>query len=332
MKRMRRSLNVQSDDEQIPKAPERMTPLEDLQTFAGFIPIKKREKLKTRLRSIGKDIMAPTTQTRNLMKHLSSAVATEITPIVGAYATNVKQLIELRLQRLSLQHKLRFGGPFNDKVWLCLLGDKGNNTTKVGVTIGNVLDSNSPSNITTIGIYEGTDDLKTLREAFQPALFNQVNALRTVKFPFEGQIVTKEVVLFMTGDYMFLCAMLGHIGPHAAFPCPLCQVANTNLKNNMESAARDLESMEKAAQEYAKGSSASMSQTKKTKLNKACMGISAAPVLNIPIVNVIPSSLHIMQGLAQDVLNRVEAVAKELAVYAELERLYETKGASKKAW
>ena len=123
--------------------------------------------------------------------------------------THIKELLELRLARLSSSGSLRSDENFGEKIFLCfsgnivllyitknistLLRDKGGLSTKVCVSIGNVDDPNSVDNQMLVGIYDGDDKAGQLRKAFSNSVFHQINEISELSFKYEEVMQNKQV-------------------------------------------------------------------------------------------------------------------------------------------
>lgn len=94
------------------------------------------------------------------------------------YVANIRDMVQKRLERLYNSGTLRLE-EFENKIFLCLLGDKGAATTKLTLNIGNVSRPNSFSNHLLIAIYDGNDknaDLQVLQNVIK-----QVEAIKMVQ-------------------------------------------------------------------------------------------------------------------------------------------------------
>jgi hypothetical protein len=139
-----------------------MDPLDDLRIFSRLMTWKQRVALKRRLIAIKKDILAPSTQVYAKLNELKSAVKVETSVIDDsgrcmAVVTNIRQVLEDRLSRLSKQSRVHFDGQYANKICLCLVGDKGGQTTKCAISCANVRPANSPDNLLFAAVYEGSD-------------------------------------------------------------------------------------------------------------------------------------------------------------------------------
>jgi hypothetical protein len=154
--------------------------------------------------------------------------------------------------------------------------------------------------------------------------------------------VTKEVEWFITGDMMFLCAIYGHLGPHAAYPCLMCETPKkrfATIEEEGEEALvmRSTATMKKQAAACCEEMRANPSPTptRLVQTHKRHKGMVAPPLIDIPIENIVPSSLHIVQGLGQGVVDILEKEAHNIGgderVKA-LEECYKRLGVTKQAW
>uniref|UniRef100_A0A915DDM8 Uncharacterized protein n=1 Tax=Ditylenchus dipsaci TaxID=166011 RepID=A0A915DDM8_9BILA len=100
--------------------------------------------------------------------------------------------------------KSNFGSEFNDKIFLVLFGDKGGQSTKCAVGIGNVERANSAYSLLLVAIYDGEDSYSNLSSL--SAVFQQLD-FSSIKVGTEQ----KEVEWFLTGDLKFMDTVCGHL-------------------------------------------------------------------------------------------------------------------------
>uniref|UniRef100_A0A915ENK0 Uncharacterized protein n=2 Tax=Ditylenchus dipsaci TaxID=166011 RepID=A0A915ENK0_9BILA len=171
-----------------------------------------------------------TNEVRLLVLGFADELKTESMMIGGScytWLSNIKEVLVKSCLRLQKTNNLNFGGPFDSKLFLYLVGDKGGKTTKIAVGIGNVQRANSPDSLLL--------QLKFYRLSIGAA--------------------EREV----------LCLYQRNTAGRSA-----------------------------------------ISNSEKTLLHRQSLSIAKHPLVKIPIENVIPPSLYIIQGLCQNVLDWVE--------------------------
>uniref|UniRef100_A0A915DKA1 Uncharacterized protein n=1 Tax=Ditylenchus dipsaci TaxID=166011 RepID=A0A915DKA1_9BILA len=135
---------------------------------------------------------------------------------------------------------------------------------------------------------------------------------------------------FLTGDMKFLCSLFGHLGPNATHACLLCEAPSTSFKENVAGEERTLDKIKESSKKYQEEFIKELKPAEKTALNRSCKSITKAPLVKINVNCVVPSPLHIILGLGQDLLNLVQKEAKTLGVEEQLEDVYKRLGADKR--
>uniref|UniRef100_A0A915ETS4 Uncharacterized protein n=1 Tax=Ditylenchus dipsaci TaxID=166011 RepID=A0A915ETS4_9BILA len=92
-------------------------------------------------------------------------------------------------------------------------------------------------------------------------------------------------------------------------------IANENAAGEERTLDKIKESSKKYQEEFIK----ELKPAEKTALNRSCKSITKAPLVKINVNCVVPSPLHIILGLGQDLLNLVQKEAKTLGVEEQLE-------------
>uniref|UniRef100_A0A915CVC8 FLYWCH-type domain-containing protein n=1 Tax=Ditylenchus dipsaci TaxID=166011 RepID=A0A915CVC8_9BILA len=241
------------------------------------------------------------------------------------WLSNIKEVLVKRCLRLQQTKNLNFGGPFESKLFLYLVSDKGGKTTKITVGIGNVQRANSPDSLLLVALYDDDDKhdkLANLDQVFEQLEFHRLSLGRT----------EREVVWFVTGDLKFLDSIYGHIGSSATHPCVLCEAPKSAFKGGSIFKARTLSSIDGCFRFYQRNTAgrSAISNSEKTMLHRQWLSIAKHPLVKIPIENVIPPSLHIIQGLCQNVIGWIEK--REPLLVKELEEVFKSLGAQKQAW
>jgi len=88
------------------------------------------------------------------------------TTITVRILKNFKQYLEERLAILKAFGRLKLDGGFNNTIWITFSIDKGGDFAKMTAVISNAVDPNSPDNVILIGIYQGPETKKVVRQIF----------------------------------------------------------------------------------------------------------------------------------------------------------------------
>uniref|UniRef100_A0AC35TT87 YqaJ domain-containing protein n=1 Tax=Rhabditophanes sp. KR3021 TaxID=114890 RepID=A0AC35TT87_9BILA len=133
-----------------------------------------------------------------------------------AEVTNIEELICQRITNLFKKDVLDLT---EDKIKICLLGDKGATTTKLGIVIklkDHAL-SNSLNNLTLISLFRHNDTYTNMEKCYQK-ISSQLDKIKSIKLHGKEYEIEKH----LTGDYKFLSTVIGHRGASAAYPCIKC--------------------------------------------------------------------------------------------------------------
>jgi hypothetical protein len=102
---------------------------------------------------------------------------------------------------------------------------------------------------------------------------------------------------FLVGDFCFIAGIMGHCSIfNTLYPSPFCQAKKTDFVSRPKCALRNKKDVLSYAAFFDVQHDVNMSATAKRKLYEDCMGIVGAPLVDIKFENVVPCSLHIIQG------------------------------------
>ena len=104
-------------------------------------------------------------------------------------------------------------------------GDCGDGSTKIGLSIGNSPNPQSPHNITLMGLANSGDERSSLELVFAP-LLRELETLHGYRFSTldsSGDIVNCVIHTEVIGDGKFLVSLLGQSGPNSSHFCPMCE-------------------------------------------------------------------------------------------------------------
>uniref|UniRef100_A0A915CWL7 Uncharacterized protein n=1 Tax=Ditylenchus dipsaci TaxID=166011 RepID=A0A915CWL7_9BILA len=108
------------------------------------------------------------------------------------------------------------------------------------------------------------------------------------------------------------------------------QSAQMAQMENVAGEERTLDKIKESSKKYQEEFIKELKPAEKTALNRSCKSITKAPLVKINVNCVVPSPLHIILGLGQDLLNLVQKEAKTLGVEEQLEDVYKRLGADKR--
>ena len=141
-----------------------------------------------------------------LTKMATSGKRVEVILCAWAYIYNVVAHILKQLQSLSEANQL-VNHVFipDDKIHVKISGDHGDNSFKMCYQVGNMLNPNRKENTVVFSKFEGKYNRGNLRTCLA-RYKQQIKMLQKVKYE------KKTIVVFMFGDYEFLCIMYGLTG------------------------------------------------------------------------------------------------------------------------
>jgi hypothetical protein len=123
----------------------------------------------------------------------------------------------------------------SDEIWIKLGGDKGG-SFKASFQIVNVEHPNSVHNTCVFTVFQAPGSVFNLHVAFDRCI-EQVDDLQ------KSQWSGKNLLVFMSGDYDFLCKMYGLSGASGKHRCLWCNIANKDLKLDVVCPTRTLETL-----------------------------------------------------------------------------------------
>ena len=128
----------------------------------------------------------------------------------------------------------------------------------------------------------------------------------------------------------FISALYGHLGASSTHPCVWCEGPKESFKSGANSKLRTISSVTQCVNQYALNCQSLNSAKNETALRRTSMSMIRKPLLGIPIVNIVPPSLHIVQGLLQKIIVSMEKENADLI--QQLEEVYCSLGADKSTW
>jgi hypothetical protein len=112
---------------------------------------------------------------------------------------DLKLLLKNRYQRLSNFGKLKINpSPFENEIWICILGDKGGKSMKLALALGNQDNPNSSEKLLLCGLYDGLSSAKNIYEAFKK-LAKQIKEIEHIDLEIDGDTKRYKVRWFLSG-------------------------------------------------------------------------------------------------------------------------------------
>ena len=210
----------------------------------------------------------------------------------------LKYLEDLEKNNLIYQHPFIPEGEIHLKIG----GDHGGGSFKMSFQIGNVQHPNKPENTVIFSIMEAKDLRSNLILCLERFKLH-IDKFRTIKWN------NQDFVIFLFGDYEFLCCMYGLSGASGTHPCLWCKITTSMLSVPVsvrgKSEERSLESLAenlKIFRETYKGV--------KSKAQKAFNVINDM-FFKIPLTHVCIPGLHITLGVVLKIVKHLELLAKK---------------------
>ena len=268
----------------------RLTPEEDVQILMkSGLSLSQRRAVKSEFIARGFDPFAPTNKVEALRKKMVDGYDYSFTEetidgkeVCILTLDSVEKALTSRAQSLLDAGKLDLeSGKYNGSIWLCIVGDKGADTTKLCVFFGNVENANSWKNLSVLGIFNADDNSENMRKLL-PGIVSQINSLSHLVLQKNKQTTTIPITWFATGDLKFLYGIIGHRGHTVRHNCMFCERTRGAKAGTAEPLfpARDINKY----------------------MNQAKCADKSPMFPNVPLRNYIPCCLHILMGLVDNIL------------------------------
>uniref|UniRef100_A0A915EQF4 Uncharacterized protein n=1 Tax=Ditylenchus dipsaci TaxID=166011 RepID=A0A915EQF4_9BILA len=203
---------------------------------------------------------------------------------IGKYifAPTHKDVLEHRIRRLQECRNLDLGGNYKGKLFLSL--------------VGNVRKANSLSSLLLVSLFDDDDGYRNLTNLLP--VFNQL------KF---NTLIGHDVVWYVTGDLKFIGALYGHLGSASVYPCIFAKLPKISSKKvSIIQAVVSFQFDAIHTYNFLIRDRPKLSAPEKVQIHLESKSIARVPLVRIPISNIIPPSLHIVQGLAQNIISWIE--------------------------
>ncbi|EFP10274.1 hypothetical protein CRE_18303 [Caenorhabditis remanei] len=209
--------------------------------------------------------------------------------VTTAFLNNVQQFMNDRVQQLIDSEKLGLDGCTKDGIWLAILGDKGADEMKVCIAVGNVTSPNSSHNLIPLGVFNDDESAEKVMEHLGPAV-EQLNQLIDVEVDICNERVKIPVQQYLVGDMKFIYSMIGHQGASAACSCLYCYSPG---RQKIGTYKRGENCTPRTEDGYLLDSNKCGAARKSVKEGSSFI------FKQVPLERIVPSSMHILQGLAQ---------------------------------
>lgn len=200
---------------------------------------------------------------------------------------NLSQHLLKRAGALLRNSKIEFSPALPNTFQLALVGDCSNGITKLGIYFINAKKFNNSQNITLLGLFDGPNNYKNLRLAFD-YFSDEFNV-------FFIDDVSFSVQLFVSGDFKFLYLLYGLKGASSNFPCFYCCSEVVKKFDKWSTQTFSPKSLSKMDFDFKEG----------------LYGQKALPIFKIDVGNVVPPLLHIFLGLGQ---NKFDCLFKNVPI------------------
>ena len=177
-----------------------------------------------------------------------------------------------------------------DEIWIKIGGDHGGGSFKLCLQILNLLHPNSKKNTFVIGLIEVKDTCENLKRLIGPTSHIQEEIRQLEDLVWDN----KQIRVFLSGDYDFLCKTYGLSGAQGVRPCLWCTILKEKIKSGDGPAQeRTLSNLKADFHRFE-----TLGQGKKSNA-KHFNNVCSQPVWNIELSRVCPPYLHILLGITQ---------------------------------
>jgi hypothetical protein len=237
----------------------------------------------------------------------------EMTPIPSVYTNDAYSSVIKRIEQMREAGELIWPvGIPRDEIWVKIVGDKGDGSSKLGYQIVNRDVPNSIQNTALLGTFEGVDTYDNMLLSF--------GRYRDDFDRLDGAIVCEKTLkLFICGDCEFLSRIFGVSSASSKHPCFYCHISSEELKvPTSERRFAPLRTIETVRSQNA----AFMADGGQKCRQKFFGNAIHVPIFNIPISRCVPPWLHINLGL---VLRIHEHLLLKIRSYSEASAKIEEK-------
>ncbi|GFO47403.1 amine oxidase [Plakobranchus ocellatus] len=171
-----------------------------------------------------------------------------------------------------------------DEIWAKIGADHGKGSFKVCMAVGNLGKPNAKTNTHLIGIAYIKDTHENLK-IFKTDVNTKITQLQNTEWN------VKRIVVFLHGDYDFLCKVFGLSGPQGTYPCLWCLTTKKELQESTEKEPRTLAFLKSAFEKFKIESG---EDKRKAAQYHNCIH---KPLIDIELHKVSPPYLHILLGV-----------------------------------
>ena len=187
----------------------------------------------------------------------------------------------------------------DDEIWVKIGADHGKGSFKVCMAVANLEKPNSKSNTHLIGMAYVKDTHENL-QIFMKDINTKITHLQNMRW--NG----KQIVIFLRGDYDFLCKVYGLSGPQGTYPCLWCLTSKKEIQQQTDKPLRTLELLKS---DYENFKTRADEDKRQAQQYNNCIH---EPLVNIQLDKVSPPYLHILLGIVLKHHRLLEQVADSI--------------------
>uniref|UniRef100_A0A8R1DK47 Uncharacterized protein n=1 Tax=Caenorhabditis japonica TaxID=281687 RepID=A0A8R1DK47_CAEJA len=203
-----------------------------------------------------------------------------------AMLRDVSSVISERCQEYLDNDMFFFDDSTKQALWLGILGDKGDDSTKLCLAIGNIAKSNSAHHLIPLGIYNDDESAENMNK-YLHAVIKQVNESEFISLTIDGEPIQLPVNQYLGGDMKFVYSMLGHEGQSAKKSCWRCYTENRLIIGKYQ---RGVTAEERSLDSYQVDS---MNHLNNIKMQSSFV------FTRIQLNRVVPPCLHVLMGITE---------------------------------
>jgi hypothetical protein len=249
--------------------------------------------------------------------------------VPNVYIYDVKNTIVDRILELDSAGQLKWHpGIPQDEIWVKLVADKGDTTTKLGYQIVNTDNPNSADNTPLLHTFEGHDSYANLSECFlrYAKIFELVDG---------SVVLDKELRLFISGDCEFISRVYGISNASSKHPCFYCTASSVEMNVPNENRSPNVEP--RTLPQIRLQNLAYIADGANPSRQKLFQNVVHLPIFDIPVERIVPPWLHVTLGMVlrlhcnlEKQIRRFPSVADRLI--GRLEKVLSSKGIDRQTY
>jgi hypothetical protein len=243
--------------------------------------------------------------------------------VPNVQTNDVRAMILGRIDELFAVDQLVWhAGMPRSEIWVKIVGDKGDVTTKLGFQIVNRITPNSAENTVIIGTFCATDSYVNIAACFGEHIrcIGELNGF---------QHLNKTIRVFVSGDCEFLARIYGLSTAASTHPCFLCCVSSKDMQTAPHK--RKTASTPRTVANIAANNDAFVADGSRKSRQKLFLNAIQEPIFTTPLDQVVPPWLHITLGLVLRIHENILQLFRQFsnaagALEVELHRVLSSKG------